>query len=292
MNNKLAPPALGGPGSSLVVGLSAPWLTWFGRLVPRSIALSHADLAAILAAQCPEGRAVGQVVGDLCLDRLLVSRAHQSRYRRALGVDGARLLVAISSTWGPGSLFAGSLSGLSDLLAGLPPARFSLAVALHPAVWFGHGPRQVMAWLGESRQHGLRVVDPLRWRGLVAAADVLIGDHGSATVYAAATGVPVLRVPPAEDSVRDGSAVATLRTIAPELRCGTPLVQQIDAALTAFHGSSWAAVAARVTSEPTRAASLLRKEMYRLLDLAEPETPAGTAPVPTARLVDGHTWSG
>lgn len=293
MNNKRAPGAPGGPDTDLVVGLAQPWLTWYGRLVAAAVALSHADLIGVLARQCPQALPVAQVVGDLCLDRLTTSRAVRERYREALEVADGQTLVAVSSTWGPQSLFARFPGLTNDLLSALPGQRFVVAVGLHPAVWYGHGPRQVLAWLRDQRRDGLVVADPVSWRGLVAAADVVVGDHGSATVYAAAAGVPVLRAPWAHDSVRLGSAVAALSKVAPALTDAESLPRQLDAAVTAFAdaaGAAGEAVAARVSSRPGDAARLLRSQMYRLLDLSEPRSAAETLPVGPARLVDGWGW--
>jgi hypothetical protein len=284
MNNKLAPEALGGPGSGLVVGLSAPWLTWYGRLVPSALALSHTDLLEVLEEQCPQALPVATVVGDLCLDRLAASRSSRRRYRNALGVNDSRTLVAVSSTWGPESLFATSRA-LCDLATGPDRERYAVALVLHPAVWFGHGPRQIMAWLRDQRRRGLRLVDPLGWRGLAAAADVWIGDHGSATVYAAAAGVPVLRAAGAVDTVPPRSAVALLADLAPPVTPGRTLAEQVDALPARFPSGAHGAVAARITSAPGQAARLLRTRMYRLMRLTEPAAFPVTAPVPAARVV-------
>jgi hypothetical protein len=285
MNNKRTPADPSGPGSDLVVGLAAPWLTWYGRLVPATVALSHVDLLEVLARQCPQALPVGRVVGDLCLDSLVASRAVRCRYREALGVADGQVVVAVSSTWGPQSLFARFPALPGDLLSALPRARYVVVLGLHPAVWFGHGPRQVLAWLREPRRGGLVVVDPVSWRGVVAAADVVVGDHGSATVYAAAAGVPVLRAPWAADSVAVGSAVATLAERAPVLANASSLRSQVDETMAAFTDRSRRAVAARVTSRPGRAARLLRTQMYALLDLAEPRSTAETARAGLARPV-------
>jgi hypothetical protein len=285
MNNKRAPAGLSGPDNGLVVGLSAPWLTWYGRLVPALVALSHVDLLGVLARQCRQALPMARVVGDLCLDRLVASRAVRRRYREALGVADDRMVVTVCSTWGPQSLFARFPALPGDLLSTLPKKRYAVVVGLHPAVWFGHGPRQVLAWLREQRRDGLLMVDPVSWRGAVAAADVVVGDGGSATVYAAAAGVPVLRTPWAADSVGAGSAVAALAEVTPALTGAEPLRCQVDAAMAAFNGRAERAVSARVTSRPGTAARLLRTQMYRLLQLAEPSSTAGIAPVGVARTV-------
>lgn len=283
MNNKRAPAALSGPGSELVVGLAPPWLTWYGRLVPALVALSHVDSLGVLSQQCPQALPVARVVGDLCLDRLMASRAVRYRYRKALGVADTQIVVAVCSTWGPQSLFARFPTLPGELLSVLPRERYAVVLGLHPAVWFGHGPRQVLAWLREQHRGGLIVVEPVGWRGLAAAADVVVGDHGSATVYAAAAGVPVLRTPWVADSVGVGSAVAALAEVAPVVTAAEHLRSQIDAA--AAFTCAGHSVAGRVTSEPGRAARLLRTQMYRLLDLAEPDGTAETALVGVAQPV-------
>jgi hypothetical protein len=286
MNNKRAPVGLSGTDSDLVVGLAAPWLTWYGKVVPTVVALSHEDSLGVLARQCPQALPAARVVGDLCLDRLVASRTEWHRYRNALGVATGEILVAVCSTWGPHSLFARFPTLSADLLSGLSQKRYAIAVVLHPAVWFGHGPRQVLAWLREQRRDGLVVVDPVGWRGLVAAADVVVGDHGSATVYAAAAGVPVLRAPSAADSVGMGSAIAALAELAPVVTDAKPWSRQLDEAMAAFSSQVEQPIAARVTSRPGLAAQLLRCQMYRLLDLTEPIGTAQTAVVRAARPVE------
>jgi hypothetical protein len=113
---------------------------------------------------------------------------------------------------------------------------------------------------------------------------VVIGDHGSAAVYAAASGVPVLRAPTVAGYVSAHSAVERLAEIAPAVNDSQPLTRQLDDAVAAFRDQSWTAITARVCAEPYRAASLLRTQMYQLLRLTEPAMPAETAPVPAARL--------
>ncbi|MFY1671314.1 hypothetical protein ACN27G_15300 [Plantactinospora sp. WMMB334] len=269
VNNKMAPAALGGPASGLVVGLGAPWLTWYGRLVPAMVALSHRDVIEVLARQCPQAVPVAAVVGDLCLDRLVATAPHRDEYRRSLDVGDGRTLVAVSSTWGPESLMARWWRTLVDLLDGLPPDAYAVRLVMHPGVWC-HGRRQILSWLRRQLRSGLRVVEPTTWRGLVTAADVVIGDHGSATTYAAAAGTPVLRACSPLGCVAPGSATERLARAAPTLTAGQPLPVQIRAAARASREGAYLPVASAVTSEPGRAARLLQAQMYRLLALSVP----------------------
>jgi hypothetical protein len=269
MNNKLAPAALAGVDNELVVGMAAAWLTRFGRLVPAAMALSHDELLAVLHRQCPEALTVARVVGDLCLDRLNASHGTRKHYRQRLGIGQEQVLVALSSTWGPNSLFGRWQRHVYELAAQLPPEHVAVAV-MHPALWYGHGPRQVKAWLREACRGGLRIVEPLDWRALVVASDVLIGDHGSVTVYAAATGVPVLQIDDAPEAVKGGSAGSLLARSAMKLAIDRPLTEQLTEVMEGYEPSRHEAIRRRVTSRPEQAASLLRSLMYRLLDLEEP----------------------
>jgi hypothetical protein len=270
-NNKLAPPALGGAASNLVVGLSPPWLTWYGRVVPAAVALPHRDLLPVLDRHCPQATPIAVVTGDLCLDRLCASRPRQDSYREALGVE--RPLVAVTSTWGPESLFARGWGVVSELLRS---DEYNVAAVLHPAAWYGHGARQVLGWLREQRRAGLLIVEPTSWRGLVAAADVLVGDHGSATAYAAGAGVPVLRAGGPATHMAPGSPVALTPVLSPE----RPVAAQLRAVADTAE-----LVARALTSEPGRAAGLLRTHMYRLMGLPEPGSACATAPVALPTLV-------
>jgi hypothetical protein len=286
MNNKTAPPALGGPATGFVVGLGAPWLTWYGRLVPAAIAVSHRGVLPVLARQCPQAVPVATVTGDLCLDRLVASAAQRVAYRRALDVDDGRTLVAVSSTWGPDSLLGSSWQTLFDLLSGLPPDKYAVRLTMHPAVWFGHGPRQILGWLCRQRRAGLRLVDPISWRGLVMAADVIIGDHGSASIYAAAAGVPTLYSPAPSAATAAGSAAEFLSHAMPALTERQPLSVQLDAAMQASRRPAHTSIAQLVTSEPGQAAGLLRSLMYRLMALPEPFDQSQAAVVNPPMLVD------
>jgi len=125
----------------------------------------------------------------------------------------------------------------------------------------------------------LRLVHPLAWRAVVAAADVLIGDHGSATIYAAAVGVPVLQAGDAPESVKADSAGALLAEMAPKLSSSRPIGDQLRKTMSIFDPYAYLAIEERVSSRPRHAAQLLRSLMYRLLTLVEPSDQALTMPV-------------
>jgi hypothetical protein len=272
-----------------VAGPEPARLITHGRTIASAIVLPTQNQVERLRQSCPEAASIAVVGGDLCYDRLAASMPDRQAYRRVLEV-GDRQLVAISSTWGPGSLLRRRPGLLAELLDVLPPRRYQLAAIIHPGVWAWHGSRQVQAWYAECVRRGLILIPPEEgWRAVLAAADVLIGDHGSVTAYAAAAGVPVLLASRADDEVEPGSLAAIMGAIAPVLRPGEPLVPQIELTAQAWPPERHAQIRALVTDLPGQSAVAMRAAMYRLLKLPEPTAPARTLPVPVPRPVT-TTW--
>jgi hypothetical protein len=252
-------------------GLDPQNLVRGGRVVPTAIALSHCDDLAILGRQCPEALPAAEIVGDPCYDQMLISAPQRATYRRALRVPPGARLVVTASTWGAKSLF-GQLIDLHDrMLAELPPDRYRVAALMHPNIWYGHGPRQIRAWRSGAMRRGLTLVPPeAEWLGAILAADAVIGDAGSSTVYAAAARVPVLLGTFPEEDVAAGSAAAVLAGAAPRLRSDGPLAEQLADAMARHDAELSAPVAARLTSEPGRFDRNMRRLIYRTLGLSQP----------------------
>ena len=269
----------GGPaaGRPPVFGLEERRLVHGGRVLPSALVLAHDSEREILRRQCPAALPVAVVTGDICFDRLVRSMAGRDAYRRALGIDDGRRLVVVSSTWGRDGIFGAARELLPRLLDGLPRDRFRIAALLHPAVW-AHGHRQVRAWTRDCRAAGLIVPEPVDdWRVLIAAADYVIGDHGSVTAYAAGAGVPTLRLDaPWSRQCAPGTAQELVGRRAARLCLGDPLESQLRAARTL----DAAEVAARLTSYPGKAGERLRRRLYRLLGLPQPGRHRRTEPVP------------
>jgi hypothetical protein len=262
-------------------GLDAQRLMRDGHVVPTVVVLSHEAQRDILARQCRPALAVAIVAGDPCYDRMLVSIPFRADYRRALGVRPGRELVVVTSTWGRHSVFSRQPHLPAKVMKQLDPDRYQVAAMIHPAVWSSHGHRQVRAWLTEPRVAGLTLIEPeLDWRAVVLAADHVIGDHGSATAYAAALGTSVLCTDLPIHHLDMDSAQALLATHAPRLVLSQPLPEQLR------RHSAWpapqiqAAIAGRLTSVPGQSNRLLRTEMYRLLDLSVPGRHRAPDPVP------------
>ncbi|MFC3998207.1 hypothetical protein ACFOVU_19940 [Nocardiopsis sediminis] len=263
-----------------VFGLSPEWLLHNGELIPSAIVLSHDEQARRLAADCPEAIPAAVVAGDPCFDRLTASLPHRARYRRDLGLTAGQRLLLLSSTWGRASLFGRHPLLARRLLATLPRDEFRIALALHPNVWHGHGPGQVRAWLADARRAGLILIPPEEgWRAAVVAADAVIGDHGSVAYYAAALGRPVVLEQAGLADVAAESPIALLGAAAvpfdPRRPIGALLGEADEAAeRTTGVASRW------VTSRPGRSLALLRRTMYALMSVPEPEAPPQVAAVP------------
>lgn len=265
-----------------------------GRTIASAIVLPTRTQVERLRRSCPEAAQIAVVAGDPCFDRIVASLPQRDVYRRALEV-GERRLVVLSSTWGPASLLGRNPGLLAELADQLPPERFQVAAIIHPGVWSWHGPRQVRAWYQDSAQRGLLIIPPEEgWRAVLAAADVVVGDHGSTTCYAAGAGIPVLLASRGEGQVEPGSPVATLGEIAPGLR---PLhvgargyAAQIESAASSWRPEQHEQIRALVTDVPGQSARLIRSAMYRLMKLSEPDRPARTRLVPVPRpLVPAET---
>jgi hypothetical protein len=220
------------------------------------------------------------VAGDPCYDRLAASLPLRDVYRQSLGVRD-RKLVAVSSTWGPGSLMQRCPDLLPRLVDELPRQDYLVAAMVHPNAWSWHGRRQVRAWYAESVGRGLILVPPEEgWRGVLAAADLVIGDHGSVTCYGATTGAPVILAAFPDEYVEPGSPVAELGSITPRLRLDEPIAPQLAKAMASWSPGLSAVIRAHVTDVPGQAAGIIRTMMYRLMDLAEPTAMPEVRPVP------------
>jgi hypothetical protein len=262
-----------------VYGLDPQNLVRGGRVVPAAIVLSHQADLGTLGRQCPEALPAAEVAGDPCYDQLAVSTPLRAAYRRAIGLPDGTLLVATASTWGTQSLF-GQLADLHDrLLAELPRDRYAVVALMHPNVWYGHGPRQVRAWLGSAMRQGLMLVPPdAQWLSVLLAADIVIGDVGSSTAYAAAAGVPVMLAACPTQDVAPGSAAALLAGAAPRLRPDRPIGPQLAGAIAGHRTELSESVAARITSEPGQFQRNMRRLIYRVLGLTQPASIPATAP--------------
>ncbi|MBC7272126.1 MAG: hypothetical protein H5T76_26030 [Streptomyces sp.] len=262
-----------------VYGLSRQRLVRDGAVVPEVIVLAHHEELTRLGRECPEALPVAEVVGDPCFDRIAASLPSRALYRESLGTRAGQRLVLACSTWGPDSLLGQGWEVLERLVGELPRDEFRVAALLHPHVWNAHGDWQVRAWLAGLARSGLTLVSPDGdWTGAVVAADYIVGDHGSVTLYGAMTGVPVLMAGRPDADVDPGSPLAELMSFAPRLRPDRPLRSQLRRSSAAWRPHRYERVAARISSEPGRFSRKMRALLYRKLRLRPPSTRPTTEP--------------
>lgn len=201
-------------------------------------------------------------------DGLRSSRSQRQAYREAFGLGPGQRLMLVTSTWGEDSLY-GRWPALIDMLAQqLPLDSWRVAVMLHPNISRAHSPWQVHRWLDRARQDGVLVLDEgeadLRVTALVAA-DVVVGDHGAVTYWAASQGVPVVLADTPVDVVEASSPIGELLRVAPRLEPG-------DLAPSIAHQ-----VGQRIE---------LAIAMHDPHDPHDPHTCARLRPMPAAHIVD------
>jgi len=266
-------------------GMSPEWLLHDGRPFADALVFSHDEQLARLAAVVPEALSTAVVAGDPCFDRLRVSLPLRQRYRRRLQAAHTTTVVTISSTWGPQSLLGSWPSLVRELLSELPIDSYRVLFVAHPNVWYAHGPWQLRSWLADATRAGLTVIDPLAgWQQAVLASDVLIGDHGAVTGYAAALGIPTLLATARSADVIDGTAIDMLARTAPRLDPHRPLREQVHAAMDGNQPERSRAVADLISATPDQSAHQLRTLFYRLLSLPEPATDPILHPYPSSDL--------
>ncbi|MFD9909611.1 hypothetical protein [Streptomyces sp. NPDC059063] len=270
------------PGAPRTVGgLGPQYLMRDGKVVPTALALAHRDDLGTLERHCPQALPVAEVVGDAAYDRIVASLPLRRRYRAALGLQRGRKLLLVSSTWGPGSAFNRFDALLPRLLTELPREEYLVAVLVHPNVWAGHGDWQVRSWLAAARRHGILVLPPeADWRAPLIAADWVIGDHGSVTLYATLTRAALLLARFPEADVNPESPGAELARTAPALSFARPLPEQLAYARAEYPAREYARIGRRISSEPGRFGRNVRRLMYRVLGLGEPAYEPSLPPLP------------
>jgi hypothetical protein len=263
-----------------VAGLRRQDLLPGGR-PPAAVGVPHHAELRELARECPEALPLAHVLGDPVHDRITASLPLRDRYRRALGLaEGQKLVVAVS-TWGAQSAFGRFEALLPRLLGELPASGHRTALLVHPNVWAGHGAFQVRSWLARCTALGMGIVPPeADWRGVLIAADWVIGDHGSVSVYATLTGAPMLLAASPEGEINPSSPAATLAARTPALSPTHPLGEQLEYAAASYRYEDYADIRSRITSEPGLFNRNMRRLMYKLLGIGELAHEPAIVPLP------------
>lgn len=240
-----------------------------------TVVLSHPEQREQLRPIDPAGARYATVAGDPTLDRLLASRALRPRYRESFG-SGNRTVVAIASTWGGESAIGRRHTLPAQLLGELPADTHQVLLVLHPNVWAYHSRFQIELWLASALDAGLILLPPESgWHAALIAADVVISDHGSLALYAAALGKPLLTTGPAAETV-PGTPADDLVRHAPRLHPGNDLREQLEQAVKDHRADRYDHITSRVFTGVGHAAAEAQRLIYRQLGL---EPPADAVPV-------------
>jgi hypothetical protein len=158
------------------------------------------------------------------------------------------------------------------MLSELPYDQYRIALMLHPNTWASHSDFQIGAWTAEAVASGLLLLPfEEEWRAAIIAADWVLSDHGSVSVYAAAAGQPVLLDKSAGEMIDPRSGLGRLMAVAPTLDPHAPIEPQLRAAeklreRTRSVADEWA------SSAPGRSLRLIRDELYRIMKATPPDT--------------------
>lgn len=236
-----------------------------------SIVVAHDAQAEALRASHPEAARRCVTVGDPAHDLMAASLPLREYYRAALGVPEGRRLVVVSSTWAADSLL-GRLPDLpARLLGALPVDEYAVAVVTHPNIASWHGPAKLRQVLADASDAGLvRIPSHAGWQAALVASDLVIGDHGSVTLYGAALDRPVLLGPSGPTAAVPGTPPDELSRRVPHLDARLPLLPQIEKALVS---GPVADGATGVFGNRGGAAEALRALLYERLGLDPPERP-------------------
>ncbi|PRY60982.1 hypothetical protein [Glycomyces artemisiae] len=269
-------------------GLAREQLVWNGNVV-RWLPLAGRAAWRDLRRWCPEAVPNAEVVGDLRYERICESRALRREYRRKLGVKTDERLVVVSSTWGDLSLAGEGRMNLATMfLNALPMDEFKVAVIPHPNIEHGAGP-SVAAELGRWLGNGL-LMPPIEegWAATIIAADLVVGDSGSVTQYAAAIRRAVLLSAFGYDQMPPDGALAGFGRATSWLNLDKPFAPQFHEAIARGQGFDFGDILANDRSP----SGIIHAKVYELLGIQPPEFPGPTTlPVPELHYRCAPTWA-
>jgi hypothetical protein len=228
--------------------------------------------------------------GDTSYDLVSGSTPWRARYREVLGLAEGQRLVLVTSTWRQRSLLGVDPALPADLLGELPFDRYRVALVAHPNVWSREGSWNLRRVLDQALRGGLLLIDPTKgWHAAMAAADLVIGDHGSLSLYAATNGVPLLLAAFGEEEVVPHTALADLGGKATRLDRTRGLHAQVERAIA--EPDTGLVPPDELFAAPGRSLELLRTWCYAALGLDEPPWPQepAIAPDPPHAFAPVHT---
>jgi len=215
-------------------------------------------------------RGVVAVVGSPGDDRMLAELGRRDEHRKRLGFQPNDIVVFVTSTWGPHSLF----SRMGDVI--LERARelkdeFRFILSAHPADYrqTDAGGRVWGEYLREQKKYGFAVREPCEdWVPYMVACDIILADHTSLAIHGALLGRAMAYIPiPLEAAARD-TIIQQLAEISPRVQeDGLNLREALLKARDDYPFDRLERLAVQMNSCPGRAADRIRNETWKLLGL-------------------------
>jgi predicted transcriptional regulator len=260
-----------------------------GIVFPSVIGVANVEQMNDLAETNPSAIPKAVVIGDPSFDRLQVSSARREEFRRRLGVGVEQRLVMVSSTWGEHSLLRRYPNFVEQLVSQLPIDQYKVVLVQHPNILSDPKISEHEITQDAAVANGLFVLPPSQgaWRAALIASDVVVGDHGSITFYAAGLGKPLLDVGVEEFEAAPGSSLADFTALSPKVDVSGDLRRQVESAVD-DHDTSWfESIGRRMFVLPGESIRVLLSQVYALMGLPEPKRHPRPRPILTTGVLRG-----
>lgn len=254
--------------------------------------LSHPDQEEQLRRSHPETTGHCVVVGDTAYDRLIRSLRQRDYYRHRLGLRQGQRLIVVTSTWGDDSLLGSRPDLPQRLLAELPADEYRVALIQHPNIAAWHGGQRINQELAFADLSGLlRIPSAEGWQATMIAADLVVGDSGSVTLYGAALDRPAV-LGAVATSIVPGTPPEELARAVALLSPDIPLREQVEHALKVHQPGRFDGLRNRMFAHQGHATEELRRFVFEKLGLATPARPAlvTTAPPPRPTVREARSF--
>ncbi|WP_290055946.1 hypothetical protein [Amycolatopsis solani] len=200
-----------------------------GTVIPAALGCSHPEQIERVGESCPDAVDRAVVIGDPVYDQICASKRRRPEYRDRFGVGPEQKLVVVISTWGKHGTVGCEANLPMRLLAQLPADEYRILLIMHPNIWAGRSVAQIRSELRNELDAGLVVIPPRTpWAAGLIAADIVLGDHSSLSMYAAAIGCRFLLAADGRPELVPGSPLAMLCAEATRLDARGDLRAQIE----------------------------------------------------------------
>jgi hypothetical protein len=217
---------------------------------------------------------VVKVVGSLQDDQLLDMMNQRKAIRKSFGIKDEEIAVFIVSTWGQNCLFRRWGAAIVNEARKIKD-KYRFIISIHPLEYRENpaGKENLMQYFKLLDGEGFLIRDPSEdWKKYLIACDLIITDHTALSAHGALIKRPFVYVPLPDDAIEPESPISMLKNISPVLQDDArDLPEKIEEALTKYPYDRMDEVAKAINSYPGESKKRIRKEIYDLLKLKQPE---------------------